>query len=112
MPGESKEGGPAEGPPRGDEAGLLSEDDHTVPAPGAIPGASQLPPAPVETIEAIAAAVQRLRAEVDATTDRGRKARLLNEAGEIQERGGDEPGAARDYLAAYNADTSFREPLE
>lgn len=83
-----------------------------VPPPGAISGASQLPPAPVETIEAIAAAVGRLRAEVDATTDRARKARLLNEAGEIQERGGDEPGAARDYLAAYNADTSFREPLE
>jgi cellulose synthase operon protein C len=75
-------------------------------------GASQLPPAPIETIEAVAAAVSRLRAEVSATTDRARKARLLAEAGEIQERGGDEPGAARDYLAAYNADTSFREPLE
>ena len=82
------------------------------PPPGMISGASQLPPAPIETIEAIAAAVGRLRAEVDATTDRQRKARLLDEAGEIQERGGDEPGAARDYLAAYNADTSFREPLE
>ena len=82
------------------------------PPPGMISGASQLPPAPIETIEAIAAAVGRLRAEVDATTDRARKARLLDEAGEIQERGGDEPGAARDYLAAYNADTSFREPLE
>ncbi len=83
-----------------------------VAAPGPIPGGSQLPPAPVETIEAIASAVSRLRDEVDVTTDRARKARLLNEAGEIQERGGDEPGAARDYLAAYNADTSFREPLE
>src|SRR5438067_269478 len=38
----------------------LSEEDHTVPAPGVIPGASQLPPAPIETIEAIAAAVGRL----------------------------------------------------
>ncbi|MBX3207876.1 MAG: tetratricopeptide repeat protein [Labilithrix sp.] len=75
-------------------------------------GASQLPPAPIETIEAVAAAVGRLRAEVAATTDRARQARLLDEAAEIQERGGDEPGAARDYLAAYNADTSFREPLE
>ncbi|MEA2746300.1 MAG: hypothetical protein QOI41_443 [Myxococcales bacterium] len=82
------------------------------PPPGMISGASQLPPAPIETIEAIAAAVGRLRSEVDATSDRPRKARLLDEAGEIQERGGDEPGAARDYLAAYNADTSFREPLE
>lgn len=83
-----------------------------VPAPGAIAGASQLPPASIETIEAIAAAVGRLRAEVDATSDRSRKALLLHEAGEIQELGGDEPGAARDYLAAYNADTTFREPLE
>ncbi|HSO33563.1 MAG TPA: hypothetical protein VLT33_13615, partial [Labilithrix sp.] len=82
------------------------------PPPGAIAGASQLPPAPIETIEAIAAAVGRLRDEVEATTERARKARLLDEAAEIQERGGDEPGAARDYLAAYNADTSFREPLE
>jgi cellulose synthase operon protein C len=96
-------------PPPDLPAGLPSD---LPPAPGAISGASQLPPAPVETIEAIAAAVARLRAEVDATTDRARKARLLNEAGEIQELGGDEPGAARDYLAAYNADTSFREPLE
>ncbi len=75
-------------------------------------GASQLPPAPIETIEAVAAAVGRLRAEVAATEDPSRKARLLAEAAEIQERGGDEPGAARDYLAAYNSDTSFREPLE
>ncbi|MDB4944947.1 MAG: Exonuclease SbcC [Labilithrix sp.] len=81
-------------------------------APGPIPGASQLPPAPVEAIEAMAAAVSRLRDEAAASGDRPRRARLLDEAGEIQERGGDEPGAARDYLAAYNADTSFREPLE
>ena len=83
-----------------------------VPPPGAIQGALQLPPAPVDAIEAIAAAVARLRTEVAATTDKNRKSRLLNEAGEIQERAGDEPGGARDYLAAYNADTSFREPLE
>jgi hypothetical protein len=75
-------------------------------------GASQLPPATVETLEAIAAAVGRLRAEVAATTDPARKARLLHEAAEIQESGGDEQGAARDYLSAYNADTTFREPLE
>src|SRR3954469_14672240 len=65
--------------------------DTAAPAPGAIAGASQLPPASIEAIEAIASAVSRLRDEVDATTDRARKARLLNEAGEIQERGGDEP---------------------
>lgn len=75
-------------------------------------GVSQLPPAPVEKIEAVAAAVARLRAEVDATTDKPRRARLLVEAAEIQESGGDESGAARDYLQSYNSDTSFREPLE
>ena len=88
------------------------EPDVKAPAPGAIPGASMLPAAAPEVLEAVASAVARLRAEFDATDDKARRARLLGEAGEIQERGGDEPGAARDYLAAYNADTSFREPLE
>lgn len=82
------------------------------PAAIAHAGVSQMPPAPSEATQAVSAAVGRLRAEVDATTDRARKSRLLAEAAEIQERGGDEPGAARDYLAAYNADTSYREPLE
>ena len=59
---------------------VLSGSPFLVPAPGAISGASQLPPAPIETIEAIAAAVGRLRDEVEATTDRVRKARLLNES--------------------------------
>ncbi len=53
-----------------------------------------------------------LRAEIGATQDRSRQARLLGEAGEIAERSGDEPIAARDYLAAFNADPTFREPLE
>ena len=82
------------------------------PAQLAHAGASQLPEPNVDAIEAVAAAVGRLRAEVGAVPDKGRKARLLYEAGEIQEHGDDEAGAARDYLAAYNADTSFREPLE
>src|SRR5689334_11947980 len=93
-------------------ADVSVEEDDPVAAPGAIPGPSQLPPAPIEALEAILAAVRRLRDEIAATTDKSRRARLLCEAGEIQERGGDEPGAARDYLAAYNSDTSFREPLE
>ncbi|MEO7110751.1 MAG: tetratricopeptide repeat protein, partial [Polyangiaceae bacterium] len=41
-----------------------------------------------------------------------RQARLHAEIGELEERAGDEPGAARDYLAAFNADPTFREPLE
>ncbi len=53
-----------------------------------------------------------LRLELGATQDKARQARLLGEAGQIAERDGDEPTAARDYLAAFNADPSFREPLE
>ncbi len=53
-----------------------------------------------------------VRAEIAATQDKPRQARLLGEAGEIAEREGDEPTAARDYLAAFNADPTFREPLE
>jgi tetratricopeptide (TPR) repeat protein len=75
-------------------------------------GASQLPPAPAATTDAISEAVARLRAEVAATSDKPRRARLLHEAAEIQERAGDESGAARDYLGSYNCDTTFREPLE
>ncbi|HZU82056.1 MAG TPA: hypothetical protein VE987_04020, partial [Polyangiaceae bacterium] len=56
--------------------------------------------------------MQRLRAELEASSDRSRQARLLMEVAELEERSGDEPGAARDYLAAYNADQTFREPLE
>lgn len=56
--------------------------------------------------------VAKLRAELAAATDRPRQARLLGEIGELEEYGGDEPGAARDYLAAFNADPLFREPLE
>ncbi len=73
---------------------------------------SNASPARQAVTEAAAAAVRRVRAEVAVTVDRGRKARLLNEAAEIQELAGDEPSAARDYLSAYNADTNFREPLE
>src|SRR5690242_16278196 len=53
-----------------------------------------------------------VRDEIAHTQDKARQARLLGEAGEIAERAGDEPTAARDYLAAFNADPTFREPLE
>jgi tetratricopeptide (TPR) repeat protein len=56
--------------------------------------------------------MQRLRAELGATADRPRKARLLMGVANLEEQSGDEPAAARDYLASYNADQSFREPLE
>jgi cellulose synthase operon protein C len=54
----------------------------------------------------------KLRAELSMVTLRPRQARLLGEIGEVEESAGDEPGAARDYLAAFNADPQFREPLE
>ena len=56
--------------------------------------------------------VRRLRAELAASIDRGRQARLLTEIADLEERTGDEPAAARDYLAAFNGDAAFREPLE
>lgn len=74
---------------------------------------SQAPPATrAEAAEALQETVRRLRAELAATTDRGRQARLLASIADLEERAGDEPAAARDYLAAFNADAGFREPLE
>ncbi|HEX7664815.1 MAG TPA: hypothetical protein VF407_09900, partial [Polyangiaceae bacterium] len=69
----------------------------------------------MEALKALQAAegtLANLRAEVAQTSDKSRQARLHAEIGELEERGGDEPGAARDYLAAFNADPTFREPLE
>ncbi|MDB4995064.1 MAG: Exonuclease SbcC, partial [Myxococcaceae bacterium] len=76
---------------------------------------SQPPAASAEqasAVRAIEGPVENLRAEIAATTDKPRQARLLSEIGELHERAGDEPGAARDYLGAFNADPAFREPLE
>src|SRR5580704_8485601 len=70
---------------------------------------SRLPPPPSAGADAT---VRRLRAEMSASTDKARQAKLLSEIGDLEERGGDEPAAARDYLASYNADPTFREPLE
>ena len=73
---------------------------------------SRVPPPPAEALATLADTVRRLRAEVAAATDGARQARLLTEIGEAQERAGDEAAATRDYLAAYSADATFREPLE
>jgi tetratricopeptide (TPR) repeat protein len=56
--------------------------------------------------------VERLREEIAATEDKALQAVLLHEAGVDHEALGEEPVAARDYLAAFNADAHFREPLE
>ncbi len=60
----------------------------------------------------IAATIERLRAEHDATSSQAAKAILLHEIGLLEESSGDEAGAARDQLQAVNADSTFREPLE
>jgi tetratricopeptide (TPR) repeat protein len=74
---------------------------------------SHVPPdPPSETPLAVREAMRRVRAELEPTTDRPRQARLLMAVADLEERAGDEPGAAREYLAAYNADQSVREPLE
>ncbi|MFT3766320.1 MAG: tetratricopeptide repeat protein [Minicystis sp.] len=62
--------------------------------------------------EGAMALVARLRAEYSAQQDKGVQALLLHECGVIEETSGEEPVAARDYLAAFNADPQFREPLE
>jgi hypothetical protein len=75
------------------------------------PSASS-PPSPPDPAAATEGVVRRLRAELAASTDKARQARLLCELADIAERTGDEPAAARDYLAAFNAEPTFREPLE
>lgn len=56
--------------------------------------------------------VPRLREEIAAQSDKAAQALLLFEVGSLEESRNDEPAAARDYLAAFNADPQFREPLE
>ncbi len=53
-----------------------------------------------------------LRAELEASGDAFRHARLLAEIGEFEERAGDDAAALRDYQAAFNVAPAFREPLE
>jgi tetratricopeptide (TPR) repeat protein len=77
-----------------------------------VPPRSTIPPGGDEAPQAADPSIPRLRAEIEATADRARQARLLFELADVEERGRDDPAAARDYLAAFNADPTFREPLE
>jgi tetratricopeptide (TPR) repeat protein len=76
--------------------------------------ASKPPPPTGATNDAArsAAKLARLRAEISAQTDKQTQALLLHECASLEEGRGEEPAAARDYLAAFNADPQFREPLE
>ena len=60
------------------------------------------------------ALIERLRGEIEVSAEGADadKAYLMHEVGVLHEVGGEEPLAARDYLAAYNSDAEFREPLE
>ncbi|MGO9713499.1 MAG: hypothetical protein ACLQBL_31885 [Polyangiaceae bacterium] len=73
---------------------------------------SRVPPPQTDALQEVEGLLVRLRSEASGADDKTRKARLLYEIGEIEERSGDEPAAARDYLAAFNADSQFREPVE
>jgi len=73
---------------------------------------SRIPPPPIDALKEVQGLLSRLRAEAAGSDDPSRKARLLYEIAEIEERSSDEPTAARDYLASYNADSQFREPIE
>lgn len=59
-----------------------------------------------------AASIARLREEYEAAESETTRAVLLHELGVLEERAGDESGAARDHLAAINAEPEFSEPLE
>ncbi|MCC6648641.1 MAG: tetratricopeptide repeat protein [Polyangiaceae bacterium] len=74
---------------------------------------SSLPPnqsGPPDATKAQAAAW--ITEELDAATDDRQRALLLHERAALLLRSGDDAGAARDFLAAFNADDEFREPLE
>src|SRR5580693_5552759 len=73
---------------------------------------SRVPPPPPDALKEVEGLLTRLRAEAAGSDDKARRARLLYEIGEIEERSGDEPAAARDYLASFNADSAFREGVE
>jgi tetratricopeptide (TPR) repeat protein len=78
------------------------------PAPRAETGASAGPALAVQA----GPSITRLRAELALAADSNRQARLLDDLADLEEQAGDQPSAARDYLAAYNASPTFREPLE
>ncbi len=72
------------------------------------------PPRPIvgDAFVAPDEALAYLRAELEASGDAFRHARLLTEIGEFEERTGDDAAALRDYQAAFNVAPGFREPLE
>jgi tetratricopeptide (TPR) repeat protein len=76
------------------------------------PTAASTPTQPSQPLSPSDETLRRLRAEIDATGDAARRARLLAEIAELEESDGDDAAAARDYLAAHEVEPSFRESLE
>jgi len=78
------------------------------------PAASRTPfHYPDDVLARLSERARTVEAEAPATDGRELKALLLHEAAEHDERvRGDEPSAARGYLAAFNARSSFRPPLD
>jgi len=85
----------------------------TLTQPPEAPAASSQPQQRSATaVAAIEDTIRRLRAELAGATNAARQARLLADVADLEESIGDQAGAAREYLAAYNADATFLEPLE
>ncbi|MEO7093213.1 MAG: hypothetical protein ABI175_08180, partial [Polyangiales bacterium] len=105
--------GVGSGPPTsGDDDVPLAIMSEAPPAGAAPASAPRGPVSGAPTAEGVDM-VERLRTEAEETDDPGRRAVLLHEAAELEERAaGDELAAAREYLAAFNLDGGFREPLE
>lgn len=74
--------------------------------------ASQSNPPPALAQEAVGRSIQWLADEHAATEVKEQQALISYESGVLREAVRDEAGAARDLLAAYNADPEFREPVE
>ena len=67
---------------------------------------------PTEQADQARTLIARVRTEALAQPEKAIQALLFHECGVLAESRGEEPSAARDYLAAFNADPQFREPLE
>ncbi len=76
------------------------------------PSGSNFPPIGSNVPPEVAESIEWLVQEQGESELREQKAILYHEAAQIRESVQDEAGAARDYLAAHNADPGFREPVE
>jgi tetratricopeptide (TPR) repeat protein len=76
------------------------------------PSGSIAPAAPLDVPEDVQRRIEWLVREQETAATDERRALLYFESAVARERVHDEAGAARDYLASYNANSEFREPVE